>query len=308
VPESEISVQNPRAYLPLKEFWEPFNPWGFDRGTFVLFTGYMDESYDGPKQNLFVYSCLVARGKDWAESARSWKLQVDAKNKALKKAGRPLISRYHASDCSGRRNEFNGWSHDERDDFVRSLFGVIERSRGMHSVAYSIELDDLCEVFPGWADDRLKAAYGLLPRFVMYTVGKDLYDLGKGSPAKVTLFHDRTGGDGKHDPTILRAFNTQMNGAGFRYKDYFTTIAPLAWEDCVPLQPADLVAFEYLKKVEAEMEARKHRKSFQALIDMEAFGIHLKTFNKEILTNMRLRMDADNAKIEQERQLDVVAT
>lgn len=300
MPESgKCPVQNPLArYLPLREFWEPFNPLGFDKGTFVLFTGYMDESYDGAKQNLFVFSCLVARGKVWAELARSWKLQIDAVNRRLVKAGRPLISRYHASECSGRRGDFKGWSLDERDAFVRGLFGVVKRSQGMHAVAYTIELDDLCEVFPEWAEDRLKAAYGLLPRFVMYTVGDDLHNLGQGIPAKVTLFHDRTGGDGKYDPTILRAFNTQMNGSGFRYKDSFTTIAPLSWQDCVPLQPADLVAFESFKEAEAKLEARKQRKSFQALIEMDAFGIHVKSFNKEILQELRARMENDKAKVE----------
>jgi len=268
----------------------------------VLFTGYMDESYDGAKQNLFVLSCLVARGKVWAETTRAWKLQIDAVNKRLAKKGRPLISRYHASACSGRREEFDGWSVNERDAFVRGLFSVIKRSKGMHAVAYTIELDDLCAVFPEWADDRLKAAYGLLPRFVMYTVGEDLYNFGKGRPARVTLFHDRTGGDGKYDPTILRGFNTQMNGPEFRYKDYFTTIAPLAWQDCVALQPADLVAFESFKKAEAEIEDRKHRKSFQALVEMDAFGIHIKSFNKGILQDLRSRMETDKAKIEQEEK------
>ncbi len=268
----------------------------------MLFTGYMDESYDGAKQNLFVFSCLVARGKIWAEMGRAWKLQLGAVNKRLAKEGRPLISRYHASACSGCRDEFKGWSRDERDSFVRGLFGVLKRSKGMHSVAYTIELDDLCEVFPEWADDRLKAAYGLLPRFVMYTVGEDLYNFGQGHPAKVTLFHDRTGGEGKYDPTILQAFNTQMNGSGFRYKDYFTTIAPLAWQDCIALQPADLVAFESFKKAEAEMEARKQRRSFEALMNMDAFGIHIKSFNKDILKDLRARMEADKTKIKQEEK------
>ena len=179
---------------------------------------------------------------------------------------------------------------------MRGLFGVIKRSKGMHAVAYTIELDDLCEVFPEWANDRLKAAYGLLPRFVMYTVGDDLHNLGKGTPVKVTLFHDRAG---EYDPTILRAFNTQMNGSGFRYKDCFTTIAPLAWQDCIALQPADLVAFESFKEAEAKLEARKERKSFQALIAMDAFGIHVKSFNKGILQDLRARMEADKAKVEQ---------
>ena len=79
-------MQNPAVRcLPIREFWEPFNPLGFDKGTFVLFTGYMDESYDGAKQNLFVFSCLLAKGKLWTELVRAWKLQIDAVNRQFYK-------------------------------------------------------------------------------------------------------------------------------------------------------------------------------------------------------------------------------
>jgi TRAP-type mannitol/chloroaromatic compound transport system substrate-binding protein len=59
-----------------------------------------------------------------------------------------------------------------------------------------------------------------------------------------------------------------------------------------------LVAFESFKEAEAKLEARKQRKSFQALIEMDAFGIHVKSFNKEILQELRARMENDKAKVE----------
>ncbi|MGC1422260.1 MAG: hypothetical protein WA815_07910, partial [Terracidiphilus sp.] len=68
----------------------------------MLLRGYMDESY-GPKQNVFSFSCLMARGKDWDNMERRWKLQIAGKNKQLIAEGRRPISRYHASDCSGCR-------------------------------------------------------------------------------------------------------------------------------------------------------------------------------------------------------------
>ena len=183
------------------------------------FQGYIDESVDGD-QNLFTLSCLVATGKEWAETVRGWNLQIKAINKKLTKEGRPSISRYHASDCSGRRGEFKGWSHDERDAFVKDLFGVIKRSRGgYHSVAYDVQLDDLCEVFPEWAGDRLETAYAVLPKFITYTLGDDFKGFSKGGRVKIALFHDRTGGNGKYDPTILRSFNNQMLDSDFPYKD-----------------------------------------------------------------------------------------
>jgi hypothetical protein len=73
---------------------------------------------------------------------RKWKLHLHAKNKELKKAGRRLISRYHASDCSGCHEEFEGWTRDERDAFVLGLFSVFEGFPS-HTAALNMQLDDL---------------------------------------------------------------------------------------------------------------------------------------------------------------------
>ncbi len=253
------------------------------------FRGYIDESYS-PDQSLFALSCLTANGKDWSEMERAWKLHLAAVNKKLRKENRPLISRYHASDCSGRRGEFKGWTHTERDNFVLGLFGIFKRIP-VHVVAYVMELDDLCEVFPEWAKDRLETAYAILPKFIMNTLGDDYRNMARGAPARITLFHDRTGGDGKYDPTILRSFNSQMTDLNFPYKDYFTTIAPLSWERGVALQPADLVAFECFKEAEGKLEARRSRRSFEALLKMDAFGIHVKSFTRNALQKFREQIE-----------------
>jgi hypothetical protein len=258
----------------------------------VVFRGYIDESYDNGQQ-LFALSCLIATAKHWLEMERLWKLHLAAKNKDLKKSGRPLISRYHASDCSGRRNEFKGWTHQERDAFVLGLFGIFKRIP-VHVVAIDVNLDELCEVFPEWAADRLKTAYAVLTRFVMLTIGQDYDELSGGMSKqrgdKITLFHDRTAG-GKYDATILEAFNCQMGDPDYKHKSYFTTIAPLGWEDCMALQPADLVAFEVFKEAEARAVARTRRKSFNALLDLNAFGIHTRAFHKEAMHTLRKFVD-----------------
>lgn len=275
--------------IPANKLWAGFNPLGVRKGIFVLFRGYIDESY-GPKQNVFAWSCLIARGKDWSEIERKWKLHLAAKNKELKKAGRPTISRYHASDCSGCRGEFATWTRDERDVFVLKLFGIF-KSFPSHTAALDIELDDLCEVFPEWAKDRLDAGYGLLTIFLMNLIGRDFVQFAPDASPKITLFHDRTGGNGKYDPTILRAFNQQIGDPSFQYRDMFTTIAPLSWEQSIALQPADLVAFECFKFAEAKLAARKSRKSFTALVDLEAFGIHYQNFGKKALKKTRQMLE-----------------
>jgi hypothetical protein len=109
--------------------------------------------------------------------------------------------------------------------------------------------------------------------------------------AKVTLFHDRTGGEGKSDATILESFSFLMSDQEFVYKPYFTTITPWGWEDCIALQPADLVAFEVVKEAQAGMEARNRRKSFDAVLSLEAFGVHKRSFRKEAMHKLRNFME-----------------
>jgi len=279
-PESESPVQ----YIPLRELWRGFNPLGVSRGTFVIYTGYMDESLT-VGQKLFTLSCLIASGKSWFEMERSWKLCLKAKNKQLKKEGRTLLRRYHASDCNGRHKDFEGWSVEEQIAFVKGLLATFKRTRGVHAVGYVLNLDELCEVFPE-TRERLEGAYYVLTKFVMQTIGDDFNEQGGGTPARVTLFHDRTP-NGKYDGTMLRAFNHQIEDANFPHAHYFTTLAPLSWEDCIALQPADLVAFESGKYAERKIM----RKSFEAMLDLPQFGIHTKMFTKDILQMMRDHME-----------------
>ena len=256
----------------------------------MLFHGYMDESYDR-HQKLFAFSCLIASRKDWAEMERAWKLHLAAKNKQLKKAGRQLLSRYHATDCSSMHGEYEGWDATEQIEFVKGLFGIFKRS-AVHAVGYDVNLDDLCEVFPEWAGDRLEVAYSLLTKFVMETIGEDFTKMGKSLPATVKLFHDRTA-NGKYDATILHSFDHRLADEGFDYARYFTTITPLTCKDAVALQPADLVAFEVFKEAERKAKERQQRKSFKALLDMYSFGIHTRSFTRRVLTKLRERIYKD---------------
>lgn len=275
----------PRQTIPAKDLWAGFNPHGVEKGIFVLAKGYFDESF-GPERNVFALSCVISTGKNWGEIERKWKLHLAAKNRELERAGRPLISRYHASDCSGRHGEFEGWTHDERDRFVLGLFQIFKQV-STFTVVYDAQMDDICKVFPE-TKDRLEAAYYWLTLFTIIQIGNDI---GKGN--KLTLFHERTGGRGKYDATMLRAFNQLKNDKTFSYRDNFTTIAPLGWEDSIALQPADLVAFECYKQAEARLVARKSRKFFTALLNLGAFGIHSKTLNQESL--VRLKELVENA-------------
>jgi len=59
-------------YISIRDLWAGFNPDGVAKGIFVLFRGYMDESYD-KERKLFCLSCLIGDGAQWIRLCREWK-------------------------------------------------------------------------------------------------------------------------------------------------------------------------------------------------------------------------------------------
>src|ERR1700676_859888 len=97
--------------LGLREFWSMFHPLGFDRGTFGVLKGYLDESVSGNK-SVFGFSCVFSDGSTWEKLEKDWIAVIAEKNEELIASGRAPISRYHASDCSTNKGEFKKWSPD----------------------------------------------------------------------------------------------------------------------------------------------------------------------------------------------------
>ena len=92
----------------------------------------------------------------------------------------------------------------------------------------------------------------------------------KGSikPVSFILFHERCAYDG----LILDAFNHMINDTAFSSRDMFTSITPMGWERCLPLQVADMVAYENFKDAEKNFTGRPRRKSLEALLATNRFG------------------------------------
>jgi len=86
-------------------------------------------------------------------------------------------------------------------------------------VVFDVQMKELCEIFPEYSEDPLEACYHWLTRFLILTISSDFRRFNPASkPLTITLFHDRTGGNGDYDPIILRAFNSLLNDQTFSGK------------------------------------------------------------------------------------------
>jgi hypothetical protein len=79
------------------------------------------------------------------------------------------------------------------------------------------------------------------------------------------------------DPTLAR-------------RHLFTTIASVGWEDCVALQPADLLAYENFKEGFRNVPGatqRKRRAIFTEIHSLDSFGANLRMIDREDIARLR---------------------
>ena len=98
---------------------------------------------------------------------------------------------------------------------------------------------------------------------------------------RLNLFRDRC----PCDALILETFNVVKYDPMFRYRETFTSLKPMSWEDCTPLQPADLCAYEAFKEA-CRLTAspnRNRRKSLETLLKIGKFGTKAKIITDDNL-------------------------
>lgn len=255
----------------------------------MILHGYIDESYDGTAiPEVFTLSCILAWGSEWSWMEMAWLKVLEEKNASLVAAGRKSIRRYHATDCFNREREFENWSRTERDEFVLKLFKVFRYHTTSH-IAMSINVRELLEVWGGDVEDPMSLAYDLMLVFIMNEIGISMEQ--ENFKANVALFYERS----DYGPVLLKTFNRLMDvDETFRFKHVFTTIAPMGWENCIPLQPADLIAFEAFgnaRRLRAE-QPKNMSKSLEALLSMDSVGSRSKGVSREVIDQLKAMVDA----------------
>jgi hypothetical protein len=260
----------------------------------MLIVGYIDESANN---KIFTLACILTTPAKWGDLERKWKAVLRETNKSLRKQRRPQISRYHATDCAACKREFAGWIIPEQIALTKKLIAIIKY--GMTTVmAFSMPLDDFVAVYPEYSQDPKRGMHGLLLKFMM---GQFLHDIraqvgNNLKPFKIALIHDRS----EYDGDMLTAFNQMKNDDTFEGRDHFTTIAPMGWEDCIPLQAADLVAYETFRDSGNLATAKPRRKSMESLLEPNTlFGGHSLSFNRKAIEAMRTQLENNKGKIAQ---------
>ena len=247
-----------------------------------MLRGFMDESRDAQNAvpRLFSLSCVVGDDSSWPWFVIDWVKVLDWKNEQLRAQGRPEISRYHAADCSSCLGEFKGWTVAEQIEFSQKLFEVFKK-HPVHIFGFDMPLQLLVQEFPETKSNPVGFAYVILLKMLMDEIGKETLKLYPRDG--ITLHHDRC----DYDSVLKDAFNRIVDDPAFAHRDRFAYITPEGWEDSVPLQPADMIAYENFKEGERLVTNRKRRKSLQVILDLDSVSGRAKGFNLESIRELK---------------------
>ena len=254
----------------------------------------MDESHDGatiPK--VFTLSCLVSSIAGWIYIEWEWLKIIEWKNKQLRKHGRRELSRFHAKDIDNFKGEYKGWTPDERLEFSIKLTEVFKHN-AVHIHGWDMPLQILVEEFPEVAPNPVGFAYIVLLMELMQQIGETTLSLKGYKNELLSLHHDHC----DYDAALAQQFGYILNDETFEFRHRFTSLTPEYWRYCVPLQPADLVAYENFKEgmrfhVPDSKEAKrgKPRQSLTALIDLQSISGRARGFTREAIRGLKSTID-----------------
>lgn len=244
----------PKSQLRFREIAKTLNPAPRGYRYFMLIKFYADESYNNRS---FSFGGWLAEQRVWDRIEAQWTKRIEYERR---KHGH--FDRYHATNCNCKGGDYESWSDAERLIHVKKLLGIVTRRReDIVGVCSGLSLIAMRKVFDGDKDPKA-SAYNIAVRRLMVMIHRLLRNQ---KDVRVAIIHDRAPG---YDGVIVDAFNMMLSDPSVpHYKELFTTIAPMRWEDCVPLQPADMIAYEGFKAIDSEMNSTaKMRKSMEALL------------------------------------------
>ncbi len=209
---------------------------------------------------------------------------IDKKNLQLQKEGRPSIQRFHATELNCLSKQYEGWTDDERLQFVKALYRTLRYSLTSHE-AYTLDLSDILAIWPE-SEHPIAFGYQLLTQNFMLDMGEIIHQ--EQMTERIDLVVER--GDGS--ATTQATFQAMLRDETFKYANTFRSIREGSWDRDRMLQIADLFAYEAFKDAKRRKQGKTDpRLSMQALLSMDSVGIKTQEVSREWLLELKRTKD-----------------
>jgi len=198
---------------------------------------YCDESYD-PQSNAYVVGGMAATEDVWNKIVRSW----NWKNK------RVGIKCFHAVDLNAHKYEFTGWTNQRAKRYSRSLLKIlIKQKRRLQAVSVGVLVKEYEQIINEHGRRQMGHPYILCFKQCIALLAEELHRPQNGWDSNIGF------------SVVLEQNKFQAEAVGLFYKMKahptwraayrLGTCEPGSREKFVPLQPADLMAYETFRLI-----------------------------------------------------------
>lgn len=213
----------------------------------MLFRFYCDESYDGnaDSPDCFTVSGFFSDQPTWEEVEDEW----EAVNHHYG------VSEFHATELNGRTDRYKGWCKSKADEYSAELLNVVNRQkRRMRAYNCGIRGDAYRRIISEDARVRMGHPWMVCFKSIVAMVAKDMEPLPHDDRFSVVFGHEN-----RFDTMALESFRMMTKNQGFQYRHRLTTCTHALPRDVIGLQIADLMAYEYFKRMEGVKRKRVKR-------------------------------------------------
>ena len=214
------------------------------KNLFYMIIGYFDDSGTSAHDSVVAVAGYIGSELQWQRFCREWG---------------SLLSEFdvrvmHRTDLENYRREFAGWTPEKRNEFVNKAQRIIKR-RTYVAIGKAILRADFEDLFP----DNLKRFYGGAYGFcaiLCLSRAKRWFDQTKVGDLIDWVFEAGTEGSGQ----ISHLFNALWRDGQMR-NDFRLGNWSFAGKDVVPLQAADVIAYEVFKHATNQFVAQPRRRA-----------------------------------------------
>lgn len=258
--------------IPLRDIAPALNRAERGHRHFLILQFYCDESYDN---NIFTFGGFMGLETEWSKLERKWKRRV-------KKAG---VSRFHAAELNGYKKEFESWKGTSKSkDFVVPLLNIIGH-RKLVGFSFALLRNDYEKYTSQKAKDKLGSPYLCCFKHCIAQAAQIMHEMPQED--KFAVIIDRN----PEETEAVKLFYAIKDDSTVPYRHRLATCVPGGWEDFIPLQPADMIAYDTFKLLhDYHVKGKTEwRKSLKALY--ESNTLYGKYFDKECFESIQGKIE-----------------
>jgi hypothetical protein len=244
---------------------------------------YCDESYSSSKPNAYVVAGFIATDRVWGKVERAWK----------NKNHRVGVTRFHASHLNALDYEFEGWMAQRSKRYTKSLIRILQKpKRDLHAVSVGILRQDYELIISEAGRKKFGNPYIVCFKQSIALIAQEMYNGNWEPDDKFSVILDRNDFQAEAQEVF---FKMKDSGERWPASRHLGTCASGSAEEYIPLQAADLIAYETFRLLESKARGReKIRKALRKLLPKNGFSGYY--YEPELLRDIKDTIE--NAQVE----------